>query len=288
MVFYYFNAHCAIEIFHYHYCQCIKSVQPATFWHLEAETLHSCVRLFQRASLTFLLFSYLVKLAREAKVVSAGVPHVCNLLQAKSDLSEMMFFGRAAPFRFVQEENRPCSTQIHTNGRRWAGWMQASQCVRPTLSLLLLPWLHTSALVMPEGKATAGSMEVLTTHNAVHWSRRGLLNRWGPLTLVDISQHFHLRWPRVPLSADIGHRLWWLHVGKWSLGSHNGWNGLSYKNVLKVHLIGDMMHTEVKSSLLPRRVSLKDSWHGQRMILPYFAGYYGDRWPVAVSKGSVV
>lgn len=47
--------------------------------------------------------------------------------------------------------------------------------------------------VMLEGKATAGSSGVLMTHNAVHWTRMGLLNQEGPLTVADISHHFYLR-----------------------------------------------------------------------------------------------
>lgn len=98
-----------------------------------------------------------------------------------------------------------------------------------------------------EGKATAGSMGVLTTHNAVHWTRMGLLNQGGPLTVADISHHFHLRWPRGPLSSDIMHPLWCLQVGKWSLVAHNEWNRLFYKKCIQ---FGDMIHMEVKSTLL--------------------------------------
>lgn len=115
-----------------------------TFGDWKAETLCLLVSTCLPSLPTILLLFN--GIGKRSKSYECRCTHVGNQLQAKPSLSEIMFYGGAAPFRFVQEENHPCFTQIHMDGQRWGGWMWASQGVRPTLLLILLPWLHTSAL----------------------------------------------------------------------------------------------------------------------------------------------
>lgn len=74
------------------------------------------------------------------------------------------------------------------------GWLEAgklacaSDLVVDTTAIIA----HERAVTLG-GKATAGSMGVLTTHNAVHWTRECLLNQGGPPVVAEISHYCHLR-----------------------------------------------------------------------------------------------
>lgn len=111
-------------------------------WGLKAETLCLLLSTCLPSLSSILLFN---GVGKGSESYERSCTHTGDLVQAKPNLSEIMFFARAVPFYFVQEENHPCFTQIHTDGQSWGGWMRACQRVRPFL-LILLPWPHTSVL----------------------------------------------------------------------------------------------------------------------------------------------
>lgn len=143
---------------------------------------------FYHASPARLLYSYSSTEAVEMRVLwlQADPCGQSAASEAKPVRNNVSWKGRPVPF---SPGGKPSVFHSDTHGRTEVRGVDASKSVC-AFDLVFDTTAHECD-VMLESKATAGSMGVLMTHNAVHWTRKCPLNQGGPLTVAEISHHRH-------------------------------------------------------------------------------------------------